>query len=69
MNGLKVAQEKIAQCKTHKISYLDFSDLGLHDIPESIKELNWLEALSLSNKKLISLEPIGTLTNLHKLSF
>ena len=52
MNGLEIAEERIAQCKADKISYLSLSDLELDDIPSSIAELTWLGALSISRNNI-----------------
>ena len=69
MNGMKIAEEKIAKCKADKIEYLNISDLELDVLPSSISELTWIGALTLSRNNSSNIDVLAPLTNLHKLAF
>ena len=65
----QIAEEKIARCKAEKIPYLSLGDLQLDTIPESISELTWIGALTLSRNNITNIEVLAPLINIHKLAF
>ena len=42
------AQERIAECRRTRNTYLDLSGCNLHEIPEEVYEMDWIEVLDLS---------------------
>ena len=61
--------EKIEICKNKKLLYLDLSKMGLNEIPKELKDLPWLERLSISNNNIEDISILQYLPNLHKLAF
>ncbi|MCF6206328.1 MAG: leucine-rich repeat domain-containing protein [Sulfurovum sp.] len=62
------AAQRIAACKTKEMPYLDLSRCSLQSIPQELAELDWLQALSLSQNQIEDISLLSQLPHLHKLS-
>ena len=62
------ALEKIYNCKRNKIPYLDLSNMGLNEVPNELKDLPFLQRLSLSNNNISDISILEYLPNIHKLA-
>jgi len=43
-----IAKQRIQTCRENRSVYLDLSGCGLHEIPEEVYEMDWIEVLDLS---------------------
>ena len=67
--ALAEAARLIAECRATHSAHLDLTGIGLHELPESLRALGWLEGLDLSRNALTQLpEWLGELTHLRHLN-